>query len=83
MRGDLGGTVPWVQAMYERAGIRRVCFIPIGFHGEPLGLLTLYHHRDYACTDDELGLVRAFADHMVTAKPPPPRIPAWLRRRSA
>lgn len=67
MRGDLSGTVPTVQVMYERAGIRTVCFIPIVFHEEPLGLLTLYHHRDYAWTDDETELVRAFADHMATA----------------
>ncbi|MEX1170603.1 MAG: EAL domain-containing protein [Chloroflexota bacterium] len=67
MRGDLSGTLPAVQVKYERAGIRTVCFVPIVFHDEPLGLLTLYHHSDYAWTDDETELVRAFADHMATA----------------
>jgi GAF domain-containing protein len=67
MRGDLSGTVPAVQVIYEHAGIRTVCFVPIVFHGEPLGLLSLYHHRDYAWTEAETELARAFADHMATA----------------
>ena len=67
MRGDLSGTLPAVQKMYERAGIQTVCFVPIVFREEPLGLLTLYHHRDYAWTDDETEVARAFADHMATA----------------
>jgi diguanylate cyclase (GGDEF)-like protein len=67
MRGDLSGTLPAVQVMYERAGIRTVCFVPIVFYDESLGLLTLYHHSDYAWTDDETELVRAFADHLATA----------------
>jgi diguanylate cyclase (GGDEF)-like protein len=67
MRGDLSGTVPAVQVIYERAGIRTVCFVPIVFHDEPLGLLSLYHHRDYAWTEAETELARAFADHMATA----------------
>jgi diguanylate cyclase (GGDEF)-like protein len=67
MRGDLSQTVPAVQEMYERAGIRTICFVPIVFRGEPLGLLTLYHHRDYGWTDDETEVARAFADHMATA----------------
>ncbi len=67
MRGDLSHTLPAVQAMYERAGIRTICFVPIVFRGESLGLLTLYHHRDYAWTDDETEVARAFGDHMATA----------------
>jgi diguanylate cyclase (GGDEF)-like protein len=67
MRGDLSRTLPAVQVMYRRAGIRTVCFVPIVFHDEPLGLLTLYHHSDYPWTDDETELARAFADHMATA----------------
>jgi diguanylate cyclase (GGDEF)-like protein len=67
MRGDLSQTLPAVRRIYEGAGIRTVCFIPVVFQGEPLGLLTLYHHMDYAWTSDETELGRAFADHMATA----------------
>jgi diguanylate cyclase (GGDEF)-like protein len=67
MRGDLSATVPAVQAIYEQAGIKTVCFVPIVFRDEPLGLLVLYHHSDYAWTGEETELVRAFADHLATA----------------
>ena len=67
MRGDLGQTIPAVQQIYRRAGIRTICYVPIVFQGEPLGLLVLYHHSDYAWTADETELARAFADHMATA----------------
>jgi diguanylate cyclase (GGDEF)-like protein len=67
MRGDLSQTLPAVQVIYQRAGIRTICYVPIVFHGEPLGLLVLYHHSDYAWTADETELARAFADHMATA----------------
>ena len=45
----------------RRAGIRTICFVPIVFRDEPLGLLVLYHHSDYAWTDDETEVARAFA----------------------
>jgi len=67
MRGDLGQTLPAVQAIYRRAGIRTICYVPIVFHDEPLGLLVLYHHTDYPWTADETDLARAFADHLATA----------------
>ena len=67
MDGDLSSTLPELRAIYMRAGIRTVCFVPIIFGGEPLGLLVLYHHRPYAWTRGEMDLVRAFADHMATA----------------
>jgi len=67
MRGDLSRTVPAVQAIYQRAGIRTVCFVPVVFQGEALGLLSLYHHSDYAWSADETDLARAFADQMATA----------------
>ena len=67
MRGDLSQTVPAVQAIYQRAGIRTVCFVPMVFQGEAVGLLSLYHHSDYAWSDDETALARGFADQMATA----------------
>jgi diguanylate cyclase (GGDEF)-like protein len=67
MRGDLNQTLPEVQEKYLRAGIQTICYVPIVFQHEPLGLLVLYHHRDYVWTADETELARAFADHMATA----------------
>jgi diguanylate cyclase (GGDEF)-like protein len=67
MRGDFSRTLPEVQVIYERAGIRTICYVPIVFNEEPLGLLVLYHHSDYAWTAEETDLARAFADHMATA----------------
>ena len=61
------GTVPELRAVYRSAGIRTICFVPIVFRDEPLGLLVLYHHTDYPWTTDETQLARAFADHMATA----------------
>ena len=67
MSGDLSATIPVLRAIYRQAGIRTICFVPIVFRDEALGLLTLYHQRDYAWTADETDLARAFADHMATA----------------
>jgi len=67
MGGDLGPTLPALREIYLRAGIRTICYVPIVFRDEPLGLLVLYHRRDYAWTADEMELARAFADHMATA----------------
>ena len=50
MGGDLGSTLPGLREIYRRAGIRTICFVPIVFRDEPLGLLVLYHHSDYAWT---------------------------------
>ena len=67
MRGDLSQTMPEVQAIYRNAGIRTICYVPIVFQHEPLGLLVLYHHSEYPWTADDTDLARAFADHMATA----------------
>ena len=44
MDGDLSSTLPELRDIYQRAGIRTICFVPVVFAGEPLGLLVLYHH---------------------------------------
>jgi diguanylate cyclase (GGDEF)-like protein len=60
--------VPHAQrGLYERAGIASVCFVPIIFRGEPLGLLVLYHDETYDWTLDETDLARSFADQMAAA----------------
>ena len=65
--GDLRGTLPEVRERYLAAGIRTLCYVPIVFGDETLGLLVLYHTTDYNWTADETKLARAFADHLATA----------------
>jgi diguanylate cyclase (GGDEF)-like protein len=67
MGGDLGGALPDVRTRYLAAGIRTICYVPIVFGDETLGLLVLYHTIDYNWTADETELARAFADHLATA----------------
>ncbi len=67
LSGDLAATVPRLRTIYRRAGVRTICYVPIVFRDVPLGLLVLYHLRDYAWTPDETELARAFADQMATA----------------
>ena len=43
LAGELEGTVPRLQRMYRAEGIRSMCFVPIVFRDEVLGLLVLYH----------------------------------------
>ncbi len=67
LSGDLSGTLPALRTIYERAGIRTVCFVPIIFREQPLGLLVLYHPMAYPWTADETDLARAFGDHIAIA----------------
>jgi diguanylate cyclase (GGDEF)-like protein len=67
LTGDLSGTQPALRAMYEQDGIRTVCFVPIIFREQPLGLLVLYHGVAYPWSTDETDLARAFGDHIAIA----------------
>jgi diguanylate cyclase (GGDEF)-like protein len=67
MGGDLRGTLPDVRTRYLAAGIKTICYVPVVFGNEPLGLLVLYHKTEYSWTADETELARAFADHLATA----------------
>ena len=60
-------TVPALRRLYQRLGVRSVCFVPLVYGGETLGLLVLYHREPYDWTPEEQGLARAFGDHMATA----------------
>ena len=60
-------TTPRLRAVYRGIGVRSVCFVPLVFGEEPLGLLVLYHREAYAWTPDERALARAFGDQMATA----------------
>ena len=67
LAGGLEGTVPRLQRMYRAEGIRSMCFVPIVFRDEVLGLLVLYHRTDYEWSDDETDLARSFGDHIAVA----------------
>ncbi len=60
-------TSPEIGAIYRADGIQTVCFVPIVFRDEPLGLLVLYHHHERPWPWDELELARAFAAQMAIA----------------
>ena len=53
--------------VYIRNGIASVCFVPIIFRGEPLGLLVLYHDVIRDWTPAQQNLARSFADQMAAA----------------
>lgn len=60
-------TTPTLRRVYRSIGVRTVCYVPLVFGGETLGLLVLYHPEPYDWTADERALARAFGDHMATA----------------
>jgi diguanylate cyclase (GGDEF)-like protein len=67
MAGDLRGTVADLRRMYRSDGMRTMCYVPILFRDEVLGLLVLYHRTEYAWSTDETDLARAFGDHIAVA----------------
>jgi diguanylate cyclase (GGDEF)-like protein len=60
-------TTPELRNVYRAIGIGSVCFVPLVYGGDVLGLLVLYHREAYPWTTAERGLARAFGDHMATA----------------
>ena len=60
-------TTATLRAVYRGMGVRAICYVPLVFGDEVLGLLVLYHPTPYAWTADERALARAFGDHMATA----------------
>ncbi len=67
LTGSLRGTDPALRRMYRADGLRTMCYVPIIFRDEVLGLLVLYHRTGYAWSDDEKDLARAFGDHIAVA----------------
>jgi diguanylate cyclase (GGDEF)-like protein len=60
-------TTPSLREVYKAIGVGSVCFIPLVYGSDVLGLLVLYHREAYGWTASERGLARAFGDHMATA----------------
>jgi diguanylate cyclase (GGDEF)-like protein/excisionase family DNA binding protein len=52
---------------YAEEGIRTACLIPLVADGRAVGLLGLYHDTDREWPDDEMALVRAFANQAAIA----------------
>ena len=65
--GTCVGTIPALRTIYQKAGIRTVCFVPLVFREHALGLLVLYHRTDYPWSTEETELARAFGDHIAIA----------------
>ncbi|MGZ8502057.1 MAG: GAF domain-containing protein, partial [Candidatus Limnocylindrales bacterium] len=66
---DAAETAPTAEMReaYRRDGIETVCFVPIVFREQMLGLLVLYHETRREWPAEELELASAFADQMATA----------------
>ena len=60
-------TTPALRVVYRAIGIGSICFVPLVYGDEVLGLLVLYHREAYAWTRSERALARAFGDQMATA----------------
>ncbi|HEX2756737.1 MAG TPA: diguanylate cyclase [Candidatus Limnocylindrales bacterium] len=56
-----------VRDLYARNGIRSVCFAPMIFRGDPVGLIVLYQDAVHAWSADETALARGLADQMAAA----------------
>jgi diguanylate cyclase (GGDEF)-like protein len=64
---DMRSTTHALREVYKAIGVGSVCFVPLVYGGDALGLLVLYHREAYGWTPAERALARAFGDHMATA----------------
>ena len=64
--GDPGIT-PELRSLYLANGIATVCYVPVVFRSDPLGIIVLYHHQPHDWTADETSLARSFGDSIATA----------------
>jgi diguanylate cyclase (GGDEF)-like protein len=60
-------TTSTLREVYRAIGVGSICFVPLVFGDEVLGLLVLYHREAYEWTPSERTLARAFGDQMATA----------------
>jgi diguanylate cyclase (GGDEF)-like protein len=60
-------TTPALRNVYRAIGIGSICFVPLVYGDDVLGLLVLYHREAYPWTTSERALARAFGDQMATA----------------
>jgi diguanylate cyclase (GGDEF)-like protein len=60
-------TVASLREVYRSIGVGSICFVPLVYGDDVLGLLVLYHRQAYGWTRSERALARAFGDHMATA----------------
>ncbi len=56
-----------IRRAYVNDGIKTICFVPVIFQGEAVGLLVLYHRTHRAWPREERELAGAFADQMAVA----------------
>ncbi len=55
------------RRIYANNGIRSLCFAPMVFRDEPVGLLVLYHDEVHDWSPDEIAIARGLADQLATA----------------
>lgn len=56
-----------IREAYRAEGIQTICFVPIIFREEALGLIVLYHRGPHAWPREEREFAGAFADQMAVA----------------
>ena len=64
---QMRSTTASLREVYRSIGVGSVCFVPLVYGDDVLGLLALYHRETYGWTPSERALARAFGDHMATA----------------
>ena len=64
---QMRSTTASLREVYRSIGVGSVCFVPLVYGDDVLGLLVLYHRETYGWTPSERALARAFGDHMATA----------------
>jgi diguanylate cyclase (GGDEF)-like protein len=55
------------RRIYANNGIRSLCFAPMVFRDEPVGLLVLYHDAVHQWSPEETAIASGFADQLATA----------------
>jgi diguanylate cyclase (GGDEF)-like protein len=56
-----------LRTRYRRHRIDTICFVPVVFRGESLGLLVLYHAAPYDWTPDRIALAQSLGDGLAAA----------------
>ena len=66
-KADDPGIASGLRELYLANGIATVCFVPVVFRGDPLGIIVLYHHQPHEWIADDVSLARSFGDGIATA----------------
>ncbi|TAK01815.1 MAG: EAL domain-containing protein [Chloroflexota bacterium] len=56
-----------LREIYLANSVATVCYVPVVFRGDPLGIIVLYHHRTHEWSADDVSLARSFGDSIAAA----------------